>query len=109
MLSDGADIGVVGAQRLLADGERALVERLGLGVAALGAVERGQVVERGADIGVVGAQRLLADGERALVERLGLGVAALGVDRATARLLSEVPTEGWSGPSAFSRMASARL
>ena len=62
----GADVGVVGAQRLLADGERALVERLGLGVAALVAVQRGQVVERGADIGVVGAQRLLADGEARL-------------------------------------------
>ena len=88
---------MVGAQRLLADGERALVERLGLGVAALGAIELGQVVERGADIGVVGAQRLLADGERALVERLGLGVAAL-VDRA-GQVLSAVPTSGWSGPA----------
>ena len=29
------DIGVVGAERLLADGESALVERLGVGVAAL--------------------------------------------------------------------------
>ena len=88
--------------------KRALVERLGLGVAALGAIQRRQVVERGADIGVVGAQRLLADGQRALVERLGLGVAALGLYSA-ARLLSQVPTSGWSGPSAFSLIARARL
>ena len=55
----------------------ALVERLGLGVAALGLVQLGQVVERLCDIGVVGAQRLLVDRQRALIERLGLGVAAL--------------------------------
>ncbi len=62
----GADIGVVGAERLLADREGALVERLGLGVAALGPVQLGQVVERRGDIGVVGAQRLFADREGAL-------------------------------------------
>ena len=56
-----------------------LIERLGLGVAALGSVQVGQVVERGADVGVVGPQRLLTDREAALVERLGLGVAALGL------------------------------
>jgi hypothetical protein len=55
------------------------VERLGLGVAALGAIELGEVVEGSADVGVVGAQRLLVDGQRALVERLGLGVATLGL------------------------------
>ena len=71
-------VGVLGPQRLLADGEAALEERLGLGVAALVLVQPGQVVERGAHVGVVGPQRLLADGEAALVERLGLGVAALG-------------------------------
>jgi len=84
---------VIGAQRLLADGEAALIQRLGLGVAALGTVQPGQVVERGTDGGVVGAQRLLADGEAALIQRLGLGVAALARYSA-ARLLSEVPTSG---------------
>ena len=68
---------MVGAQCLLRDRKRALVERLGLGVAALGCIEQRQVVERGTDVRVVRAERLLADGERALVERLGLGVAAL--------------------------------
>ena len=68
---------MVGAQRLLPDRQRALVERLGLGVAALRVVEYGQVVEARGDVGVVGSQRLLPDRQRALVERLGLGVAAL--------------------------------
>ena len=69
---------MVGAERLLRDRQRALEERLGVGVAALGSVQLGQVVERDGDIGVVGAERLLADRQRALEERLGVGVAALG-------------------------------
>ena len=36
---------MLGPQRLLADGEAAAIERLGLGVAALGPVQLGQVVE----------------------------------------------------------------
>jgi hypothetical protein len=32
---------VVGAERLLTDGEAALVERLGVGIAAFGLVQRG--------------------------------------------------------------------
>ena len=40
-----------------------LIERLGLGVAALGLVQPGQVVEAVGDIGVLGAERLLADRE----------------------------------------------
>ena len=55
------------------------VERLGLGVAALGPIQLGQVVEGRADAGVVGAERLLANRQRALVQRLGLGVAALAL------------------------------
>jgi hypothetical protein len=64
------------AQRLLADRQSALVERLGLGVAAGGPVELGEAVKAPGDIGVLSAQRLLMDGESALVERLGLGQAA---------------------------------
>ena len=67
---------MLGAEGLLADGERALVERLGLGVAAGVPVEQAQVVERVGDVGMLGAEGLLVDGERALVQRLGLGVAA---------------------------------
>ena len=77
-----ADIRVVGAERLLVDRQRALVQRLGLGIAALGAIQLGEVVEVGADIRVVGAERLLVDRQRALVQRLGLGIAALGADTA---------------------------
>jgi len=51
----GADIEVVEAQRLLADGERPFEERLGLGAAALGAIEIGEAVERDADLGMVGS------------------------------------------------------
>ena len=65
------------AERLLADGEGAFVQRLGLGVAALRPVERREVVETGGDIRVLRAERLLADGEGAFVQRLGLGIAAL--------------------------------
>src|SRR5712671_1495981 len=54
-------IGVDGAERLLANRQRALVERLRLGIVALGFVEHGQVVQAHGDIGVVGAERLLPD------------------------------------------------
>ena len=60
------------------------------------------------DIGMVGAQRLLADRQRALKERLSIGVATLVLVQ-EARLLSDAPTSGWSGPSTFSRIARARL
>ncbi len=72
----GGDVGMVVAQGLLADLERALVERLGVVEPALGAVEDRQVVEGLGDIGMVVAQGLLADLERTLVERLSLNVTA---------------------------------
>ena len=98
---------MLGTERLLADGERALEERLGLGVGAGGLVEHGEIVERGRDVGMLGAERLLADGERALVERLGLGVGAGGlVERG--EIVERGAMSGCSGPSAFSRIASAR-
>ena len=65
---------MVRAERLLADRQRALVERLGLGVLALAWYSDGQVVEGRGHVGMVRAERLLADRQRALVERLGLGV-----------------------------------
>jgi hypothetical protein len=42
-------VGVLGPQRVFAGGEAALVERLGFGVAALDAIQQGQVIERGAN------------------------------------------------------------
>ena len=53
-------VGVVCAERLLADRQRALVELLGVGVLALRLVHDGQVVERDAVIGVVDAKTRLA-------------------------------------------------
>ena len=64
---------MVEADRLLPDPKAALVERLGLRVAALLAIQCGEVDEGFRDVGVVRSQRLLADGKGALVERLGFG------------------------------------
>ena len=67
------------AQGLLAKLERALVERLGLGVQALGVVQAAEVVERGGDAGGILLLGGLLDGERALIERLGATVQPLGL------------------------------
>jgi hypothetical protein len=72
-------MGMVGAQRLLQNRERAPIERLGLGILSLVAVKLRQVVEARSHIGMVGAQRLLPDRERAPIERLGLGILSLVV------------------------------
>ena len=68
---------MIGPERLFVDRQRPLVERLGLGVAALVVIEQSQIVQRHRDIGMIGPERLLLDRQRPLVERLGLGVAAL--------------------------------
>src|ERR1700686_241555 len=52
------------------DRQRPLVERFGLGVAALISVEPSQIVQRPRDIGMIGPESLLADRQRALEERL---------------------------------------
>ena len=69
---------MLGTEGLLPDAERALIERLGLRVLALGIVKHRQVVEARGHIGMLGTEGLLPDGERALIERLGLRVLALG-------------------------------
>jgi hypothetical protein len=51
---------VLGAQRLFQDRKRPLVKGLGLDVAALGAVERRQVVDAGCHVEVLGARRQIA-------------------------------------------------
>jgi hypothetical protein len=68
---------MIGAKAPLADGERALEERLGLGVAVLVSVEEAKVVKARGGNGMIRAEDALAEGEGALVEGLGLGVAAL--------------------------------
>ena len=60
---------MVGAERLLADRQRALEERPRAGEVALGLKQAGEVVEARARYRVLGAERLLADRQRALVER----------------------------------------
>ena len=78
LLRASGHIGVVCAERLLVDRQRALEEPLGVGVLAL-TVHDGQVVEGGGHVGVAGAERLLLDRQRALVEPLGVGVLALAL------------------------------
>ena len=63
---------------LLVDRQGALVEGLGGGVAALGVVQRGEVVEVRGQAGVFRPEGLLINRQGALVEGLGVGVAALG-------------------------------
>ena len=70
------------AEHPLAGLERALVERLGLAIAALGLIQLRQIVHACERIGMLLAEHPLAGLERALVERLGLAIAALGADTA---------------------------
>src|SRR4051794_33945512 len=79
LLSNGtpvADVGVVGAERGLADLQGLLVLGSGTGQIPQVLQHEAQVVAPGADVGVVGAEPGLADGQRALGERLGLPVLA---------------------------------
>ena len=71
-------------------------------------IQRCEVDKAVGDVGMIRTQRLFADRKRALVQRLGLGVAALRLVKQR-QVVEAAPTSGWSGPSAFSRIASARL
>ena len=64
---------MLGPEALLVDGERAAIERLGLGQPVGVPQQLGQVVEADGDVGMLGPEALLVDGERAAIERLGLG------------------------------------
>ena len=77
VVEGGGDVGMLRAEALLVDGERAAIQRLGLGQPVGGLQQLGQVVEVAGDVWVVGTEALLVDGERAAIERLGLGEAAL--------------------------------
>jgi len=57
----------------------ALVERLGIGVAALGVIQHRQIVQRVAHVQVVRPQGLFPDRQGVLVQRLGLGVAGTSI------------------------------
>jgi hypothetical protein len=68
---------MAGAVRLFLNRQRALEERIGVGVLALRVVHAGQIAEDKGHIGMAGAQRLFIDRQRTLVEPLGVGVFAL--------------------------------
>src|SRR5271165_988375 len=70
---------MLGAERLLVDRQRPLVERPSAGEVALGLKQIGEVVEARRGIGMLGAERLLADRRRPLEERPRAGQVALGV------------------------------
>ena len=55
------DIGMVGAQRFFANGQRAPEQRLGVRITALHALEQPEFVEARGDVGMVGTERLFAD------------------------------------------------
>src|SRR5215471_12471731 len=63
--------------RLFRDRERALVQRLGVGIAALVRIEAGEIIDRDAYIVMIGAERFLRDPDRAREKRRGVGVTAL--------------------------------
>ena len=60
---------MLGAERLLVDRQRALVERPRRRQVALVLQQGGEVVEARRGVGMLGAEHLLADRQRALVER----------------------------------------
>ena len=72
-LARGGDIGLAG--RLLADGERALQQRLGFGVLVLRLIQLGERVQRRGNVRAVGPF-LLGQRQRLLGERHGLRVFA---------------------------------
>ncbi len=69
-------VGMVGAESLLCDPQRALLERFGLGVGAHILVEHGEVVQARRGVGMVGAECLLADRQHLHCRRQGFLVAA---------------------------------
>src|SRR5262245_31898215 len=65
---------MLGPERFLADGERSLIERLGLLISPLRIVECCQIVEALSRIGMFGPEPFFADGKSPLKERLGFGI-----------------------------------
>ena len=74
-------LGMIGAERPLADRQRAFVQRARRGVLAQVLEHDGQIAEARGHLGMIGAQRLLADRQRALVERTGRRVLAHGPEQ----------------------------
>ena len=66
-------------ERLFENSQSPLVQRLGVGVAALVCVQQTQIIQRLSDTEMVAAERLFANGQRSPVQPFGVGVAALAV------------------------------
>ena len=81
LLRSRGDVGVIGAEALLVDGQRAAHQRLGLGQPVRVLQQLRQVVEVAGDIGVIGPEALLVDGQRAAHQRLGLGQPVRGLEQ----------------------------
>ena len=72
---------MIRAESLLPDRQRALVERLGLRVLALGIVQRREVVQARGHIGMIRADRLLGDLQRLFCDHYSAIIATLPVQR----------------------------
>src|SRR5690349_8067460 len=74
VLERSRDLGIIGAQGSLEDGQSASIKRLRLPITPLGLVERSQVVQTLRDVGMVWAPAFFKNGQRAEVKRFGLRV-----------------------------------
>ena len=72
---------MIRAESLLIDRQRALIERLGLRVLALGAVQLREVVQARGHNGMIGSHRLLGDLQRLLRHHDGAIIASLPIQR----------------------------
>src|SRR5690606_34125935 len=70
------DVGVLGAERLLSNGESSLVEGSCLLALSDGSVDVREVVQTRRNVGMLGSERGLPDDQRLLVERLRFHVRA---------------------------------
>jgi hypothetical protein len=97
---------MLGAQRLFVDRQRTLLERPRPRKVALEVEQVGEVFEAWQRIGMLGAERLFADCQCALYERPRARKVASEISM-WPMLLRLVAVWGCSGPSTFSRIASA--
>ena len=100
-------VGVLGAERLLADRQRALDRAAAPPPGRPGPEAGGEVVEARRRVGVLGAEHLLADRQRALEERPRRRKVALGLQQA-ARLLRLVAVLGCRASTSSDRQARSR-
>jgi len=66
-------------ERLLPDGQGALMECTGFRIVALDAVDNSEIVENDCDIRMLRSELLLPDGQGTLIERFGLRIVPLSL------------------------------